>query len=94
MKNKEMDYQQLKKELLSDKEVKKEYDKLETQFSLIETLLELRNHKKLTQKQLAAKIGTKQSAIARLESGKSNPSVEFLYKIAQALGKHLEIKFT
>ena len=43
----------------------------------------------MTQKQLAEKIGTKQSNIARLESGNYNPSYQFLQKIAGALDKKL-----
>ena len=43
----------------------------------------------MTQKQLAEKVGTKQSSIARLESGNYNPSLQFLQKVANALGKQL-----
>ncbi len=43
----------------------------------------------MTQKQLAEKIGTKQSNIARLESGNYNPSYQFLQKVAGALDKKL-----
>ncbi|KXS46434.1 MAG: helix-turn-helix domain-containing protein, partial [Halanaerobium sp. T82-1] len=46
-----------------------------------------------TQKELADRIGTKQSAISRLENDDYNPSVEFLDKVAHALGKKLEIRF-
>ena len=45
----------------------------------------------MSQKQLAEKIGTKQSAIARLEGGNTNPSVAFLEKISKALGGKLQI---
>ena len=44
-------------------------------------------------KELAEKIGTKQSVISRLESGRANPSVAFLKKLAEALHSRLEIKF-
>jgi len=54
---------------------------------------ELRKEKKLTQKELAERIGTKQSAISRLENGTYNPSIVFLNKVALALGKEVEIKF-
>jgi transcriptional regulator with XRE-family HTH domain len=46
----------------------------------------------LTQKDLAKLIGTKQSNISRFESGSYNPSLEFLNKIAQAMGKELQIR--
>lgn len=66
-------------------------DKLE--FSIIEQVIKKRLDKGLTQKQLAEKIGTKQSAIARLEAGSINPSVAFLAKVAKALGGKLQVSF-
>lgn len=86
-------WENVKKELLSDPEVKKEYDRLEPEFAVISQLIELRAKKKLTQKELAKKLGTKQSAIARLESGRGNPTLEFLQKTARALDKKLIIGF-
>jgi len=76
---------------LKNPEFKKEYDALELEYSIITQVLKKRLEKGLTQKQLAKKIGTKQSAIARLESGNSNPSVEFLEKIAKALDSKLQV---
>jgi len=51
-----------------------------------------RKEKNLTQKGLAELIGTKQSNISRLESGNYNPSLELLTKIAQVMGKKLEVR--
>lgn len=79
------------KEALKDPEFKKEYDALELEYSIIEQILRKRIEQKLSQKQLAERIGTKQSAIARLESGNSNPSVAFLEKVSKALGGKLQI---
>lgn len=87
------EWEDFKKELLSDPEVKKEYDRLQPEFEIISQLIELRAKKKLTQKALAKKLGTKQSAIARLESGRGNPTLEFLQKTAKALNKKLVISF-
>lgn len=83
----------LKKELLKDKEVAKEYERLKPQYALISQLIEARINRGITQKDLADKIGTKQSAIARLESGNSNPSIAFLEKIASAVGRKLTVQF-
>lgn len=85
------DWKDFKKELLRDPEVKKGYAALELEFSIIEQVIQKRLEKKLSQKQLAEKIGTKQSAIARLEGGKANPSVAFLEKVSKALGSKLQV---
>ena len=82
----------LKRELLKDTEVAREYKKLEPRYQLISQLIEARAKRGLTQQQVAKKIGTKQSAVARLEAGSINPSVDFLEKIAQALGSKLIIQ--
>lgn len=82
----------LKKELLKDKRVFAEYKKLEPRYQLISQLIEVRTKKGFTQRELARKIGTRQSAIARLESGNINPSISFLEKITQALGSKLVIQ--
>ncbi|KKS64782.1 transcriptional regulator [Candidatus Daviesbacteria bacterium RIFCSPLOWO2_01_FULL_43_38] len=84
-------WKDVKKELLKDPEVKKAYDALELEFSIIEQVIQKRLEKGLSQKQLAEKIGTKQSAIARLEGGTTNPSVAFLAKVAKALGSKLQV---
>lgn len=86
-------FKSLRKELLKKPAVKKEYDQLKSEYSLIAQLIQKRLDKKLTQKQLAQKIGTKQSAISRLESGSYNPSIVFLQKIAQAFDSQLSIQF-
>lgn len=86
------DWKTFKKELLRDKKVASEYKKLEPRYTLISQLIEKRINKGITQAQLAQKIGTKQSAIARLESGNINPSVSLLEKISQALGVRLIIQ--
>lgn len=87
------DWKILKKQLLKDPKVKAEYEKLQPKFAAVSALIEARINKGLTQEALARKINTKQSAIARIESGNANPSVEFLQRMAEALGKKLVIKF-
>jgi DNA-binding XRE family transcriptional regulator len=88
-----MNHKEAKKILLSNPEVKKEYDALELEYAVKDALIKLRAEKGLTQRDLAALIGAKQSAIARLESGRYNPSVKLLGKIAKATGKKLSIRF-
>lgn len=85
-------WETVKKELLKDKEVAREYERLKPRYALISQLIGARIKKGLTQAQLAKKIGTKQSAIARVEGGNSNPSIDFLEKLTQALGSKLIIQ--
>lgn len=87
------EWKEVKKELFKDKVVYKEYKRLEPKYRLISRLIGARLKKGLTQGELARKLGTKQSAIARLESGNFNPTLEFLQKIADALGTRLVIDF-
>lgn len=81
----------LEKELLSDRATKKEFDKLTPRYAVISQLIKARIKNKMTQMDVAKKIGTKQSAIARLESGNVNPSLEFLQRIAQVMGYKLTV---
>jgi len=81
-----------KKELLENRKLAKEYKRLEPRYQLISQLIEARIRQGLTQAGLAKKIGTKQSAIARIESGKANPSVAFLEKLASAMESRLVIQ--
>jgi len=85
-------WKNFKKELLQDRKIAREYKNLKPRYQLISQLIEARVKKGITQKELAKKIGTKQSAIARLESGMSNPSIAFLEKVTSALGSKLMIQ--
>ena len=90
-KNNSNTWDEFKKELLTNPAVKKEYDALEDEFALIEALISARVSKKMTQKELAEKVGMKQTAIARLEGGESNPTYLTLSKIAKVLGKKVAL---
>ena len=79
-------WEDLEKELLSDKENKREFDKLAPRYVVISELIKARIKHNMTQVDVARKVGTNQSAIARLESGNINPSLAFLQKVAQAMG--------
>lgn len=84
-------FAELQKEWLEDPEIKKAYDELGPEFELMASIIEKRLAKGLTQSALAKKVGTKQSAIARLESGRYNPSLAFLRKVATALDTKLVV---
>lgn len=80
-----------KKKALADPAIKKEYDKLAPEFEIIEDIICRRMQLGLTQRQLAKKIGTKQSSVSRLESGDYNPSLSFLKKVATGLEVKLRV---
>ena len=69
------------------------YERLGPEFELARSLIEARAGAKLTQAELAERMKTTQSVIARLESGRSRPSTRTLNKIAQATGTKLRISF-
>ena len=74
-----------------------EYEKAEQEFKVIldlaDEILRLRLERGWSQAELAEHTGTKQANISRLESGLSNPSVNFLRKVAKALDANLSIHF-
>lgn len=84
-------YKQFKIKLLKDKKIREEYKTLGPEFELIRMIIRKRIKKGLTQKELALRIGTKQSAISRLESGMYNPTIAILKKVADALDSQIKI---
>jgi len=89
-----MNFKEYKKNLLEkNPEIKKEYDALEPEFQLIRAVIDARLAANLTQAEFAAKVGTSQANISKLENGVLNPSVEFLKKVATACDKELIINF-
>lgn len=57
-------------------------------------LRQVRKEQRMTQERLAEKVGTRKSNISRLESGRYNPSLDFLEKVAGGLGREIEVKVT
>jgi len=88
-----MKFSDYKNEALKDEEIKREYDALAPEYELISQIIDARIENHLTQKQLADLAGTDQARISRLEKGSLNPSLDFLKKIASALGKEVHITF-
>ena len=84
---------ELKKKLMQNPEFREEYAQADADYRLIEEMIRVRMEAKLTQSELALKIGTTQSAIARLEGGKVSPSVSTLRRYAEATGHQLKVSF-
>ena len=82
---------ELKQELLGDPEVRREYERLGPEFELIQSLIKARSRAGLTQAELAERMKTTQSVIARLEGGRSTPSWKTLRRYAEATGSRLRV---
>jgi ribosome-binding protein aMBF1 (putative translation factor) len=94
MKMKVHDYDAMLQEALKDPAFRKEYNELEEEFEVAKQVIGLRLKKGLTQKELAEKVNTSQSCIARLESGTyKNLSLSFLRRVGEALGVQPHVKF-
>lgn len=89
-------HDEMVKEWKEDPAFKQEYEALEVEFSLFDELLRARQEAGLTQAEVAERMGTKASAVARLEAGggskKHSPSVATLRKYAEVVGHRLEIR--
>ena len=82
----------LKKRLMKNPEFRKECEKAHAEFSIVEALIHARTVAKLSQAEVAKRIGTTQSAIARLEAGNTEPTIPTLRRYAEATGKKLRIE--
>lgn len=76
----------IKHELLADPEVQGEYRKQAPEFDIARELITARARAGMTQSDVAARMGTTQSVIARLEGGKQAPSLRTVQRYAQAVG--------
>ncbi len=83
----------LHKDWMKDPEYRAEYERLGPEFDLALALINARTQAGLTQEQLAVRMKTTQSVIARLEGGRGQPSTRTLKKIAKATGMRLKISF-
>ncbi len=81
----------LREQLLQDPEVKAEYDRLGPVYEVVGPLIDARHEAGLTQAQLAERMGTKQSVIARLENARRLPSLEMVTRYAAATGRRVAL---
>jgi ribosome-binding protein aMBF1 (putative translation factor) len=72
---------------------RKAYDELAPEFVLARAVIDARVTAGLTQEELAQRMDTTQSVIARLESGRTRPSTQTLERLATATGTRLKISF-
>lgn len=81
-----------KREIFKRPGVRKAYAELQPEFQIIRKLSLARAQKGFSQRKLAQKIGVTQSALARFEAGKINPTLSFIQKVTNGLGLKLSIK--
>ena len=83
----------LHKKWMKDPAYRKHYDAMEEEFALMAEVAKARARAGLSQAQLAKRMKTTQSTIARLESGRGHPSTRTLSRLAKATGHRLKISF-
>ena len=84
-------FEEIEAKMLEDEEFRAEYERLRPRYEAIEQIIKARKEQNITQAELAKRVGTQKSNISRLESGNYNPSLDFLIKVAESLGKKLSI---
>lgn len=84
---------ELKKEWIRDSEVRKHYQDLKPEFDLARGFIRARVKANMTQIEVAKKMKTTQSVIARLESGKAVPTMKTIDRFARAVGMGFELRF-
>ena len=87
-------FDKLKARLLANPKVRAEYDALAPEFEIAAELLRARLRAGLSQTELAVRMGTSQSAVARLESGDTLPSTKTLLRYAQATGSKVRVRLS
>lgn len=92
IKKETVSFDEAKRQLFARQGFKEAYDALGPKYVLINVMLDARNKKGLTQAEIARRVGTTQSAIARFEAGRTNPTLEFASRLSRALGARLEIR--
>ncbi len=86
-------WEDLEKKWMKDPKFVSEWEKVEPEYQLARSLIGARLEKKMTQTELARKIGSKQPVVSRIEAMASLPSVSLLKRIADALNTRLVIRF-
>ena len=86
-------YKDYKDKVLSNPEIKAEYDALAPEYDLIQAMIDARTSQNMTQKDLSDITGITQADISRIENGTRNPSLAMLKRIASGLGMQLRLEF-
>lgn len=82
----------LHKKWMGDDGYRTAYEALEPEFALVEEMIAARGRAGLTQADVAARMGTTQSVVARIESGRNSPNLKTLEKYARAVGMRVSVR--
>ncbi|MEQ8665251.1 MAG: helix-turn-helix transcriptional regulator [Rhodospirillales bacterium] len=85
-------FKDLKKQLLKDPEVRAAYEARAEEYAVVSKLIAARQAAKLTQQEVAERMGTQQAAVARIESGRIKPTLETIERYAAATGHKVDIR--
>jgi len=85
-------FKKIKDEWMKDPAFRAEYDRLTPEFALALALIKARAKAGLTQAEVAKKMGTTQSVVARIESGQNPPNLKTLERYANAIGRRIQVK--
>jgi len=83
--------EELHRKWMKDPEYRREYEKLEPEFQIARQIIAARIKRKMSQKELAEKIGTGQAVISRLEGMNAKPSISLLARVAEALKTQINV---
>lgn len=87
-------WEQVRRELMSDPGVRRAYEDLQPEFAIVQAIIDARVKKKISQAELAKKMGTGQAVISRLEGANAKPSLSLIKRLADALDLKVELHFT
>ncbi|MBQ7516556.1 MAG: helix-turn-helix transcriptional regulator [Schwartzia sp.] len=87
------DLDRLLEEQMQDPEFRREWENSQLEYEITEMLIKARKSQHVSQKELAARAGLRQSNLSRIENGQCVPSLNTLQKIAHGLGKRLRLQF-
>ena len=96
MKNKKnlISFDTLHKRWMENPEYRREYERLGPEFEIARQIIDARIRRKVTQAELAKRMGTGQAVISRLETANAKPSLSLIQRLADALNLKVELRFT
>lgn len=93
-KPKAIPFAKLKADLMKNPEFRREYEKLQPEFAIARAIIDARIKRKISQAQLAKRMGTGQAVVSRLEGANASPSLSLIKRLASALNLKLELRLT